>query len=42
MSRPSICSGGLIIYTTVEPCIMCLNTIIIAKIRNIVFALVDS
>lgn len=29
------------IYTTVEPCIMCLTTIVMSKIRNIVFALED-
>ena len=29
------------IYTTVEPCIMCLTTIVMAKIKNIVFALED-
>lgn len=29
------------IYTTVEPCIMCLTTIVMADIRNIVFALED-
>lgn len=30
-----------IIYTTVEPCIMCLSTIVMANIRNVVFALED-
>ncbi|WP_010098230.1 nucleoside deaminase [Ornithinibacillus scapharcae] len=30
-----------IIYTTVEPCIMCLTTIVMANIRNIVFAIED-
>lgn len=30
-----------IIYTTVEPCIMCLTTIVMANIRNVVFALED-
>lgn len=30
-----------IIYTTVEPCIMCLTTIVMANIRNIVFAAED-
>lgn len=30
-----------VIYTTVEPCIMCLSTIVMAKIKNIVFALQD-
>lgn len=30
-----------ILYTTVEPCMMCLSTIITANIRNVVFALED-
>ena len=30
-----------ILYTTVEPCIMCLSTAVMANIRNIVFALED-
>jgi tRNA(adenine34) deaminase len=30
-----------ILYTTVEPCVMCLSTIVLANIRNIVFALED-
>ena len=30
-----------ILYTTVEPCVMCLSTAIFANIRNIVFALED-
>jgi tRNA(adenine34) deaminase len=30
-----------VIYTTVEPCIMCISTIILANIRNIVFAIRD-
>ena len=30
-----------IIYTTVEPCIMCISTIILANIRNVVFAIRD-
>jgi tRNA(adenine34) deaminase len=30
-----------ILYTTVEPCVMCLSTAVLANIRNIVFALED-
>ena len=30
-----------IIYTTVEPCVMCLGTIVMANIRNIVFGVKD-
>ncbi|MFD2044284.1 nucleoside deaminase [Ornithinibacillus salinisoli] len=30
-----------IIYSTVEPCVMCLSTIVMANIRNIVFAVED-
>ncbi|MFA9555783.1 nucleoside deaminase [Evansella sp. AB-rgal1] len=30
-----------VIYTTVEPCIMCLTTIVMANIRNVVFAVED-
>ncbi len=30
-----------IIYTTVEPCLMCLTTIVLANIRSIVFAVQD-
>jgi tRNA(adenine34) deaminase len=30
-----------ILYTTVEPCIMCLSTIALANIRNVVFAVED-
>ena len=30
-----------ILYTTVEPCMMCLTTIALANIRNIVFAVED-
>lgn len=30
-----------IIYTTVEPCVMCLGTIVMANIRSIVFAVED-
>ncbi len=30
-----------IMYTTVEPCIMCLGTIVLANIRSIVFAVKD-
>ncbi|SHG09845.1 nucleoside deaminase [Ornithinibacillus halophilus] len=30
-----------ILYTTVEPCVMCLPTIVMANIRNIVFAIED-
>ncbi|WP_053074931.1 nucleoside deaminase [Ornithinibacillus californiensis] len=30
-----------IIYTSVEPCIMCLSTIVMANIRNVVFAIDD-
>lgn len=30
-----------ILYTTVEPCIMCLSTLVLANIRNIVFAVED-
>ena len=30
-----------VIYSTVEPCIMCLSTIALADIRNIVFAIRD-
>lgn len=30
-----------ILYTTVEPCIMCLSTIVMANIRNVVFAVED-
>ncbi|WP_052345690.1 nucleoside deaminase [Paucisalibacillus sp. EB02] len=30
-----------VIYTTVEPCIMCLSTIVMANIRNIVYATED-
>jgi tRNA(adenine34) deaminase len=30
-----------ILYTTVEPCMMCLSTIILANIHNIVFAVED-
>jgi len=31
-----------VIYTTLEPCIMCLSTIIQSNIRNIVFAMEDA
>ncbi len=31
-----------VIYTTVEPCIMCLSTIVLANIRSIVFGLKDN
>ncbi|SES98966.1 tRNA(adenine34) deaminase [Oceanobacillus limi] len=30
-----------IIYSTVEPCVMCLSTIVMANIRNVVFAVED-
>ncbi|MEG0772550.1 nucleoside deaminase [Clostridium sp.] len=30
-----------ILYTTVEPCIMCLTTIVMANIRNVVYAVED-
>lgn len=30
-----------ILYTTVEPCMMCLSTITLANIRNVVFAVED-
>ena len=30
-----------VIYTTVEPCIMCLSTIVMANIRHVVFAIED-
>lgn len=30
-----------ILYTTVEPCMMCLSTLIMANIRNVVFAVED-
>lgn len=30
-----------VLYTTVEPCIMCLTTIVMANIRNVVFAIED-
>ncbi|KKK52030.1 hypothetical protein LCGC14_3109050, partial [marine sediment metagenome] len=30
-----------IIYTTVEPCVMCLGAIVMANIRNIVFGMPD-
>ncbi len=30
-----------ILYTTVEPCVMCLGTIILANIRSIVFGVTD-
>jgi tRNA(Arg) A34 adenosine deaminase TadA len=30
-----------ILYTTVEPCIMCLGTIVLANIRSVVFAVKD-
>ncbi|MEH7440245.1 nucleoside deaminase [Neobacillus drentensis] len=30
-----------ILYTTVEPCIMCLSTTVLANIRNVVFAVED-
>lgn len=30
-----------VLYTTVEPCIMCLSTIVMANIRNVVFAIED-
>jgi tRNA(adenine34) deaminase len=31
-----------VLYTTVEPCIMCLSTIVMANIRNVVFAIEDN
>jgi len=30
-----------ILYTTVEPCVMCLSTIVLANIRNVVFGIED-
>jgi tRNA(adenine34) deaminase len=30
-----------ILYTTVEPCMMCLSTIVLANIRNVVFSIED-
>ncbi|WP_268892795.1 deaminase [Geobacillus sp. TFV-3] len=30
-----------VLYTTVEPCIMCLSTIVMANIRHVVFAVKD-
>lgn len=30
-----------ILYTTVEPCIMCLSTIVMANIRNVVYSVED-
>ena len=30
-----------VLYTTLEPCVMCLGTILMGNIRNIVFALED-
>lgn len=30
-----------ILYTTVEPCIMCLSTLVLANIRHVVFAVED-
>ncbi|MFZ6029620.1 MAG: nucleoside deaminase [Chloroflexota bacterium] len=32
---------GLILYTTVEPCVMCLGTIVMSEIDHIVYALPD-
>jgi len=32
---------GLVLYTTVEPCVMCLGTIVMSDIDHIVFALPD-
>ncbi len=34
-------SRECILYTTVEPCIMCLSTIVMANIRHVVFAVKD-
>ncbi len=34
--------NGCTIYTTVEPCVMCLGAIVNANIRNIVFGLPDN
>jgi tRNA(Arg) A34 adenosine deaminase TadA len=32
---------GLVVYTTVEPCVMCLGTIVMSDIDHIVYALPD-
>lgn len=34
-------SRECILYTTVEPCMMCLTTIVLANIRNVVFSVED-
>ena len=34
-------SNGCILYTTVEPCIMCLGTIVMANIRYVVYGTAD-
>ncbi|SFA69803.1 MULTISPECIES: nucleoside deaminase [unclassified Bacillus (in: firmicutes)] len=34
-------SRECILYTTVEPCVMCLSTIVVSNIRNVVFAVED-
>ncbi|MEH7095357.1 nucleoside deaminase [Neobacillus vireti] len=34
-------AGECILYTTVEPCMMCLSTIVMANIRQVVFSIND-
>ena len=34
--------GGCVIYTTVEPCVMCLGAIVMSDIDHIVYALADN
>ena len=34
-------SDGCVLYTTVEPCVMCLGAIVMSNIRHIVFAISD-
>lgn len=35
------CHAGLVVYTTVEPCVMCLGTIVMSDIDHIVYAMPD-
>ena len=40
-NRPDIIRGGLTLYSTLEPCLMCFGAILISGIRHIVYALED-
>ena len=41
LQNPDINTGELVVYSTMEPCLMCYSTMILNGIRNIVYAYED-